>query len=238
MNDAGLIVERRGRVGWIVFDRPKAGNAMDAAMLARLPQAWRELDADHGTGAIVVTGSGAMFQTGLDMGALARDPASLRDSTRKTAQAQLEMTGWHLGVRTPVIAAVNGVCAGGGLHFVVDADIVIASSAATFLDPHVSVGQTSAWEAIGLTSRVAATVAARLVLAGRHERITAARALEIGLVSEVVEPEELAGRAQRLGELIAGDDPARVRAVKRALWAAVELGRTAAMELAMAADVR
>jgi enoyl-CoA hydratase/carnithine racemase len=234
MGTAGLIVERRGPVGWIAFDRPEAGNAMDAVMMARLPGAWRELDADPGVKAIVVTGRGRAFQTGLDMAALAGNPASLREATRQTMQARLELTGWHLGVRTPVITAVNGVCAGGGLHFVVDADIVIASTTATFLDPHVSVGQASAWEAVGLSRRIAAAVAARIVLAGRHERLTAARALELGLVSELVPPDRLTERAQQLGEVIAAADPGLLRAAKRALWAAMELGRTPAMELAAA----
>jgi enoyl-CoA hydratase/carnithine racemase len=231
MSEDGLIVERHGPVGWIVFNRPKAGNALDAGMFAALPGAWRELDADPGIGAIVVTGRGRAFQSGLDMAALARQPESLRETTSQTRNARLQLTGWHLGVRTPVIAAVNGVCAGGGLHFVVDADIVIASTAATFLDPHVSVGQVSSWEAIGLTSRIAATVAARLVLVGSHERLTAARALQIGLVSEVVDPAQLTERAQRLGEAVAAGDPERMRTVKRALWAAQEMGRAAAEAL-------
>jgi enoyl-CoA hydratase/carnithine racemase len=237
MREGGLLVERRGPVGWIVFDRPEAGNAMNAPMFARLPQAWRELDGDAGVGAIVVTGSGRAFQTGLDMAALARDPASLRETTRQTRNARLELTGWHLGVQTPVIAAVNGVCAGGGLHFVVDADVVIASATATFLDPHVSVGQASAWEAIGLSRRTNANTAARIALAGRHERLSAARALQIGLVSELVEPERLTERAQRLGEAIASGGRERARAVKRALWASLEMGRTPAMKLAAACAV-
>lgn len=234
MSTGRLIVERRGPVGWIAFDRPEAGNAMDAVMMARLPGAWRELDADPDVRAIVVTGRGGAFQTGLDMAALARQPASLREATRQAREARLELTGWHLGVGTPVITAVNGVCAGGGLHFVVDADIVIASTTATFLDPHISVGQASSWEAIGLSSRIAATVAARLALTGRHERLTASRALAVGLVSELVPPDRLTERAQQLGEVIAAGDPERLRAAKRALWAAMELGRTAAMKLAAA----
>jgi enoyl-CoA hydratase/carnithine racemase len=236
MSTSGLVVERSGPVGWIAFDRPRHANAMDGAMLARLPGVWRELDADPAIGAIVVTGTGTTFQTGLDMTALARDPASLREATRLTSEMRLELTGRHAGIRTPVIAAVNGVCAGGGLHFVVDADIVIAATTATFLDPHVSVGQVSALEAIGLSSRIAAPVAARLVLAGRHERLTASRALQIGLVSEVVEPDRLRQRAQRLGEVIASQDRERLRAVKSALWAAMELGRTAALELVTAGE--
>jgi enoyl-CoA hydratase len=229
---AGLAVERRGRVGWLIFDRPQAGNAMDAAMLAGLPAAWRELNADPDVRAIVVTGRGRAFQTGLDMAALAREPGSLRAASRRTRAGNPQLTSWHLRLSTPVIAAVNGVCAGGGLHFVVDADIVIASTAASFLDPHVSVGQASAWEAVGLARRIPAPVAARLVLAGRHERLDAARALQLGLVSEVVGPADLDAAAQRIGEQIAAADPRVVLARKRALWAAAETGLTAAVQAA------
>ncbi|MCA2186413.1 enoyl-CoA hydratase/isomerase family protein [Nonomuraea cavernae] len=223
-----LVVERHGPVGWLEFDRPHAGNAMDAVMMAELPRAWRELDADDDVRCVVVTGRGKAFQTGLDMAALARDPASLRESSRRTRDAALELTGWHLGVRTPVVVAVNGVCAGGGLHFVVDADVVLAARHATFLDPHVSVGQVSAWEAIGLTHRMAATVAARLALIGTHERLDAARAHRLGLVGEVVDGPGLRAAAQRVAESIARGRPEAARRVKRALWRSEELGLTAA----------
>ena len=78
-----------------------------------------------------------------------------------------DFTAWHLGVAKPVIAAVNGVCAGGGLHFVADADIVIAAANATFLDPHVSVGQVTAFEAIGLLRKMPAEAVMRMALVGR-----------------------------------------------------------------------
>jgi enoyl-CoA hydratase/carnithine racemase len=232
----GLLVERHGPVGWIVFDRPEAGNAMNAPMFVELPKAWRELDADPDVRCIVVTGNGSSFQTGLDMKALAKDPASLKRTTQQTRDAALELTGWHLGVTTPVITAVNGACAGGGLHFVVDSDIVIASTSATFLDPHVSVGQASNWEAVGLTRRMPASLAARLVLIGSHERLSAQRAYEVGLVSELVEPERLRERAQQLGEVVALTDPATQRAIKRALWLTMEMGNTAAMRAVLASS--
>ena len=146
----GLVIERHGPVGWLVFDRPQAGNAMDAAMLAALPEAWRELDEDPDVRVIVNTGNGRNFQTGLDVVQLSRDPEALREQSRRTKRAELRLSAWHNGVSKPVIAAVNGVCAGGGLHFVADADIVIAASDASFLDPHVSVGQVTAYEAIAL----------------------------------------------------------------------------------------
>jgi enoyl-CoA hydratase len=223
-----ILVERRGPVGWLTFNRPSVGNAMDAEMMEQLPAAWASLDADPEVGAIVVTGAGRAFQTGLDVSQLSRQPEALREMSRRTKRANPQLTGWHLGVLTPVIAAVNGVCAGGGLHFVADADIVIAASTATFLDPHVTVGQASAFEAIGLARRASFTAVARLALTGAHERLTAADAKRLGWVSEVVKPGELQTAAQRLGELIAGNDRAAVAATKRALWRSLETGLTAA----------
>jgi enoyl-CoA hydratase/carnithine racemase len=219
-----LLVERHGPVGWLIFNRPRTGNAMDAAMMGALPAAWRELDADPAVRAIVVTGEGGAFQTGLDVVQLNRDPDALREMSRRTRRADLRLTAWHLGVAKPVVTAVNGVCAGGGLHFVVDSDIVIASTRASFLDPHVSVGQVSAFETIGLARRASFSPVARMALLGAHERLTAADALRLGWVSEVVEPEELRPAAQRLAEQIAENDPEAVAATKRALWRALEAG--------------
>ena len=101
---------------------------------------------------------------------------------------------WHNQVSKPVIAAVNGTCAGGGLHFVADADIVIASSDATFLDPHVSVGQVTAYEAIGLMRKSPMEPICAWRLTGRHERMTRRRAYELGICREVVDPHRAAAR--------------------------------------------
>ena len=224
-----LVVERRGPVGWLIFDRPEAGNAMDARMLAELETAWKELDADPAVRVIVNTGNGSAFQTGLDVVQLSRDREALREQSRRTRDAALAFTGWHLGVAKPVVAAVNGVCAGGGLHFVADADIVIAASGAEFLDPHVSVGQVSAYEVIGLARRVAFETVMRMALTGRAERVPAARAYEVGMVSQVVDPpERLRDEAQALAERISRNSPAAMRATKRALWGALESGLTEA----------
>jgi enoyl-CoA hydratase/carnithine racemase len=126
-------------------------------------------------------------------------------------------------VGKPVIAAVNGVCAGGGLHFVADADIVIASSSATFVDPHVSLGQASVYETIALAKKSPMESVLRLALVGRYERMPAARAYELGIVSEVVDPpERLRAHAQELAEKIARNDPNQLAATKRALWSALE----------------
>jgi enoyl-CoA hydratase len=222
-----LLIERRGAVGWLIFNRPLAGNAMDAQMLDDLESAWNELNADPTVRVIVNTGEGRSFQTGLDVVQLARDPAALRKQSGRTRRAELRMTAWHNQVSKPVVAAVNGTCAGGGLHFVADADVVLASSNATFLDPHVSIGQVTAYEAIGLTRKIPFEAVMRMALVGRHERLSAERAFALGMVSQVVDPpDRLRDEAQSLAEKIAENSPAAMAATKRALWGALETGLT------------
>lgn len=224
-----LIVERRGPVGWLVFDRAEVGNAMDARMLEELEQAWIELDRDPEVRVIVNTGNGTAFQTGLDVAQLSTDRGALREQSRRTRDFTLRFTAWHLGVWKPVIAAVNGVCAGGGLHFVGDADIVIASADATFVDPHVSIGQAVAYEGIALARKSPMEPIVRMAFVGRHERLSAPRAYQLGIVSQVVDPpERLREEAQALAEKVARNSPAAMRATKQALWDALETGLTQA----------
>jgi enoyl-CoA hydratase/carnithine racemase len=222
-----LLVERRGPVGWLVFDRPDAGNAMDATMFRELEAAWRELDDDPAVRVIVNTGNGPAFQTGVDVVQLGRDKTALREQSRRTRDAELRLTAWHNQVWKPVIAAVNGVCAGGGLHFVADADIVVAASNASFVDPHVSLGQVSAYETIGLVRKSPMEPVVRMALVGTHERIDAARARQLGILSQVVDPPDgLRDAAQDLAEKIARNSPEAMRVTKQALWGALELGLT------------
>lgn len=221
-----LAVERRGPIGWLAFDRPEVGNAMDATMLAELERAWLELDADPEVRVIVNTGNGPAFQTGLDVVQLSRDKEALREQSRRTRDATLKLTAWHNQVWKPVIAAVNGTCAGGGLHFVADADIVIAAESATFLDPHVSVGQVTAFEAITLARTSPMEAILRMALVGRHERMTAERARQLGILSEVVPDADLEAAAMDLAGKVAKNSPAAMAATKKALWGALELGLT------------
>ena len=223
---ATLVVERDGHIGWLIFDRPDRGNAMDAVMLAELELAWQELDADPDVRVIVNTGNGSAFQTGLDVGQLASDPEALREQSRRTKRAELRFTAWHNEVRKPVIAAVNGTCAGGGLHFVADADIVIVAEDATFLDPHVSIGQVTAYEAIALVRKSPAEAVFRMALVGRHERLSARRAYDLGICSEVLPAADLRDAAADLAAKIARNSPAAMAATKLALWGALEAGLT------------
>jgi enoyl-CoA hydratase/carnithine racemase len=220
------VVQKEGHVGWLIFNRPDSGNALNAQMLDELEQAWLELDSDPSIRVIVNTGNGSAFCTGLDVVQLAKDKAVLREHSRRTRDADLRMTAWHLRIWKPVICAVNGVCAGGGLHFVADADIVLAASNATFVDPHVSVGQAVAYEAIALAKKSPMEPITRMALIGRHERLSAQRALQLGILSQVVDPpDQLRSEAATLAEKISRNSPTAMAATKKALWAALESQR-------------
>ena len=227
-----LKLERVGPVGWLVNARPEALNAMNATMREELAAAWLELDTDPAVRVIVHTGEGRAFQTGADLKEIATDGSGMQRYADDLLGFNLHFSAWHQNVSKPVIAAVNGICAGGGLHFVADADIVIAASDATFFDPHVTVGQVTAIEVIGLARKMPFEAVMRMALVGAHEQMPASRAYELGMVSQVVDPpERLRAEAQLLGETIARNSPAAIRATKKALWAALEMGLTDACRL-------
>ena len=222
-----LIVERQGHVGWLIFNRPDQLNAMTSHMRDELADAWLELDGDPEVRVIVHTGNGRAFQTGVDVTEIATDGQGFQRYRDSMENFDVHFTAWHQHVWKPVICAVNGICAGGGFHWVADSDIVIAASDAQFFDPHVSIGQVVAIEAIGLIRRMPAEAVMRMAFVGRHERMSAARAYELGMISQVVDPpERLRDEAQSLAEKIALNSPAAMRATKRALWGALELGLT------------
>jgi enoyl-CoA hydratase/carnithine racemase len=222
-----LIVERHGPVGWLINNRPEQLNAMNAAMRDEFADAWNELNDDAAVRVIVHTGAGRAFQTGVDVSEIAGDGVGMERYRKSVEDWDLHFTAWHQHVWKPVITAVNGICAGGGFHWVADADIVIAASDAQFFDPHVSVGQVVAIEAIGLMRKMPVEAVMRMAFVGRYERMPAARAHELGMISEVVDPpERLRERAQELGETIAKNSPAAMAATKRALWGALEMGLT------------
>ncbi|CAA0136583.1 2,3-dehydroadipyl-CoA hydratase [Mycolicibacterium vanbaalenii] len=223
-----LIVERSDGVGWLILNRPDAGNAFDATMLDELERAWAELDADPQVRVIVNTANGKSFCTGMDVVQVARDKNAMRKHSRRTRDAELKISSWHCAVWKPVIAAVNGVCAGGGLHLVADADIVIAAENASFVDPHVSVGQAVAYEAITLLRKSPMEAILRMALSGRNERISAQRAYELGIISEVVPGDTLRAAATALATAVAANSPVAMRATKKALWRSLEVGLSTA----------
>jgi enoyl-CoA hydratase len=222
-----LLLERRGPVGWLINNRPDQLNAMSAHMRDEFEVAWRTLDADPDVRVIVHTGEGRAFQTGVDVQEIAGDGVGMQRYRASVENWDLHFTSWHNDVWKPVITAVNGICAGGGFHWVADADIVIAASDAQFFDPHVSVGQVVSLEAIGLMKKMPVEAVMRMAFVGRYERMPASRAYQLGMISEVVDPpERLREAAQSLAEKIARNSPSAMAATKRALWRALEMGLT------------
>jgi enoyl-CoA hydratase len=115
-----LIVERDGPVGWLINNRPDQLNAMTAHMRDEFAVAWKELDADPEVRVIVHTGAGRAFQTGVDVTEIATDGVGMERYRQSVADFDLHFTSWHQQVWKPVITAVNGICAGGGFHWVAD----------------------------------------------------------------------------------------------------------------------
>ena len=227
-----LILEHRGPVGWLILNRPDSLNAHNVMMLSELPQAWREFDADDDVRVIVMTGSGRGFCAGADVKEVAASGGGMADrmSTLIETGEPVLASARSNDVWKPVIAAVNGVCAGSGLHHVAEADIAVASSSATFVDNHVSVGQAAGLEPIALMNSMPLTAVLRMALVGSGERLTAYDAFRLGLVTQVVEPpERLDDSVQALAEAIAKNSPAAMRHTKQAIWAALDSSRIDAM---------
>ncbi|HST39804.1 MAG TPA: enoyl-CoA hydratase/isomerase family protein, partial [Conexibacter sp.] len=206
-----LNVTREGAVVVVTLDRPQRRNALDATMLSELTALWGGHELLDGARCVVVTGAGPGFCAGADVDLLASD----REPVALVEDELAFLPGRRIEI--PVIAAINGVCAGGGLHFVADADIVLASDAASFLDPHVSVGQVTALEPLTLRLRMRPDALMRMVLLGRDERLDAAAAQAAGIVSEVVAPDALLPRALELAGRVAAGSPEAIRISRAAL---------------------
>jgi enoyl-CoA hydratase/carnithine racemase len=135
----------------------------------------------------------------------------------------------------PVVAAVHGMCAGGGQYFINEADIIVAADDAAFFDPHANGGITSVLEPIGLLARgVPLGDVLRWALMGTEERITAETALRLGLVTEVVPRAELWDRAHAIAAQIAARPSKPIQGTVRAIWESLDLTRSAALQNGMA----
>lgn len=209
-----LLIERDGgHVVILTINRPRQLNAFSRSVRARLTELWPQLDADPQVRAVVVTATGdRAFSSGGDVSEL------------DGAEEYPRYTARQAGVFKPTITAVNGLCASAGLHFVTDSDIVICSENATFFDTHVHVGQVSALEPISLSRRIPLGEVLRMVTLGKAYRIDAARALAIGLVSEVVPRERLRTRAVELAQIAASASPRTVQVSLRAIWESLDMG--------------
>jgi len=213
------------------LNRPEVGNALSRAMRPRLREIWADVRDDPAVRVLVVTGTGDRhFCTGADVREVAATGTTTAGARAGDLKRDIVWSPLLNDVWKPVVCAVNGLVAGGGLHFVADADIVLAAPHAQFMDTHVSVGQVGAVENIGLARRLPLGTVLRMTLMGRHFRLDADRAHTLGLVDEVVPAGELAEAARGVALAIAANSPSAVMASKRAIWHAAELPHLAALE--------
>lgn len=202
------------------LNRPARLNAINETMQTELRKALADLAADRSVYAVVLTGSGRGFCAGIDMRDFGPDVPEATAPALDRMHFQEKMAALAEAVRAlpqPVIAAVNGPCVGAGLALSLAADIRICSTAASFGNAAILLGLSGAEMGMSyhLPRIVGTSVAADWMLTGRI--VTAAEADRRGLVSELVEPDELADRAVELASLIAGLAPLGVQLTKRAL---------------------
>ncbi|ADP83044.1 enoyl-CoA hydratase/isomerase family protein [Frankia sp. AgB1.9] len=215
------------RVATITFNRPDRLNALSPAMIGELRQAYADAEADDDVWILLVTGNGRAFCAGADVGEIPADGRVIYDepylSTFAQWEAPQEGTPPFRSMTKPILTAVNGLCCGAGLDLVTTGDIVIASDRAEFFDPHVSIGLVAGRETVRLARALPTTVALRMALMGRHERMSAQRAYELGLVSEVVEHDRLLERAREIAAIVNRNAPLAVRGTRLAIRRGLDL---------------
>ena len=236
--------EERNGVAYVTLNRPDRHNAFNSLMQRELKALWRGLRRHDEVRCIVLTGAGEKaFCTGIDrmeqMGGEA--DASTDDDVVGSGSTPFMFNdpGDNIGPKSndlwkPVIAAVNGMACGGAFYMIGETEFVIAAEHATFFDPHVTYGMTAAYEPIHMSGMMPFPEIMRLSLLGNHERLSAQRAYEIGMVSEVAPAGELMDRATWAAEAIASAPPLAIQGTVRALWGAREHGQREAVRLGYA----
>ncbi len=212
-----IIAEKKGRVGLITFNRAKALNALNAALIAELEQALDSFEADDEVGAIVITGNDKAFAAGADI-------KEMQDKTFIDAYLGDFITrDWEriAACRKPVIAAVAGYALGGGCEIAMMCDFILAADNARFGQPEITLGT---MPGAGGTQRLARLAgkskAMEMCLTGRM--MDAEEAERIGLVSRIVPVADLVEEALRTAETIAGMSRPAVLMTKEAVNRAYE----------------
>jgi len=231
--------EREDGVAWLTLARPEVLNSFNRQMQAELRTAWAELRDDPAVRVIVLTGEGdKAFCVGVDRDEV--DPREVADEDELpgwTTPWTYEDPGRFLGPKAndcwkPVIAAVNGMACGGAFYLLGEVEFIIAADHATFFDPHVTYGMTAVYEPMQLAQKMPFQEVMRLALLGSHERMSAGRAHEVGLVSEVVPADQLRSAAAWAAGVIASAPALSVVGTVRALWATRDLPRQQALDQA------
>lgn len=231
-----LIFEVHNKIATITMNAPDRLNAMDEIMHRDLANVWHEINDRDDIWVSIITGAGRAFCTGADVkeaaGAMTEGRfgpdrwergGNFVEQYNRTGVRRYQNRGMPVPTRglpgKPMIAAVNGMCAGGGLHFVCRADFAIAATDATFFDPHVNVAVVPSHETLDMSRTVPRSVALAIAFMGLRWRMDAQRAYELGFVTELVEPDKLMERARDIAEtIVTYSAPKAVQAAKANIW--------------------
>jgi enoyl-CoA hydratase len=210
------LIERRDHVLIVTMNRPAARNALSGPMLELMRQAWDTVDADSDIRACVLTGAGGAFCAGADLKAMTRSHPGdqFRGGGMDLSVIESLLKGRRL--TKPLIAAVEGPAIAGGTEILQACDIRVAGESARFGVSEARWGLFPlGGSAVRLVRQIPYTVAADLLLTGRH--ITAAEALSIGLIGHVVPDGQALDRALSIAAAIAANGPVAVRAILRVI---------------------
>jgi enoyl-CoA hydratase/carnithine racemase len=236
-----LLVTKKDGVAWVSLNRPKVRNAINQQMQSELGELWTAFRYDDDVRCIVLTAEGDHFCTGIDRNeAISEDNTDAMDEGNYPGYPTPWMyddPGRDVGPKSrdcwkPVIAAVQGMACGGAFYILGEVEFIIAADDAVFFDPHVTYGMTAAFEPIQMLSKMPFPEIMRMSLLGVDERMSAERAREIGLVTEVVPRDELKERADWAAKVIASAPPIAIQGTMRALWTALEVSRQQGIGLA------
>src|SRR5215468_6263460 len=210
------LIERRGHVLIATMNRPETRNALSGPMMALMRQAWDQVDANPEIRVAVLTGAGDAFCAGADLKAMTAAPPG--DSFSKGGMDLSVINALLKGrrLKKPLIAAVEGPAIAGGTEILQATDIRIAGQSARFGVSEARWGLFPlGGSAVRLVRQIPYTVAADLLLTGRH--ITADEALRIGLIGAVVPDGQALTRALEVAEQIAANGPLAVQAILRTI---------------------
>jgi enoyl-CoA hydratase/carnithine racemase len=240
-----ILYEETDGVAWVTLNRPEVYNAFNFQMQRELKDLWRSLRGNDDVRCVVLTGAGEKaFCVGIDRNEAMGGWESEDDvrGASGTGVGHASSSPWHfddpgdnIGPKTndlwkPVIAAVNGMACGGAFYMLGEVEFIIAAEHATFFDPHVSYGMTACFESMHMLQKMPFGEIMRLALLGASERMTAQRAHQVGMVSEVVPIEGLRDAASWAATEIAKSPPVAVQGTVRAIWMAQELSRRQALD--------
>jgi enoyl-CoA hydratase/carnithine racemase len=219
-----VLYEVKDKIATITLNRPERLNAMNVAMVDRLPEVWREFDQDDEAHIAIVRGAGdKAFCAGGDLKEMSQNAVQhIYDQTDTFAGVRYPSATYQFETKKPVIGAIHGYALAGGFTLALNCDIRIASEDATFGVSEVKVGRGAPW-AVPLLWAVPSGIALELVMRGNQ--MDARRAYEVGFVNQVVPRAELYETAWRMAEEIRDNAPITVRAHKQLMYRAMDVGR-------------